>query len=83
MISKIAKNQANGQAIVKTVSSPQLMSMPSRQSQYHNTAFTNGVIVQPMMPAIKAKISKIAQKSMQVHHPSITAAAAPLMVLAE
>jgi hypothetical protein len=39
------------------------MSTPSRQSQYHKTALVKGVIVQPMMPAMKAKIKTLNQKS--------------------
>jgi hypothetical protein len=41
------------------------MSTPSRQSQYHSTALVKGVTVQPIMPAINAKIRMIDQKSIR------------------
>lgn len=63
MMTKMAYIQENGTATENTVSSPQLMSMPSRQSQYQRTALTNGVMHQPMMPAMKAKSSVTHQKS--------------------
>lgn len=39
------------------------MGAPSLQSQYHRMPFTNGVVIQPMMPDINASISKISQGS--------------------
>jgi hypothetical protein len=73
-ISKIANIQAKGTAIVKAVSRPQLISLPSRQSQYQVTALVKGTIVQPIIPAIKVKISTTLQKSIALP-PSQTAIA--------
>lgn len=42
---------------------PQLIGLPSRQSQNHRMPLINGVIVQPMIPAIKAKSSNTIQRS--------------------
>jgi len=39
------------------------MSVPSRQSQYHKTALVKGVMVHPIIPAMKANNNTLAQKS--------------------
>ncbi len=42
---------------------PQLIGVPSRQSQYHKTALVNRDTNHPMIPAKKVNINIIIQKS--------------------
>lgn len=59
----MAKSQANGTAKVNATSLPQLISLPSRHSQNHQTPLVKILLVQPIMPVMKATIRMIDQKS--------------------
>lgn len=65
-ISKMANNQANGTASVYATSEPQFISLPSLHSQNHQTPLMNTLLVQPIMPVIKATIRITVQKSIAV-----------------
>lgn len=62
IISNMAKTQANGTAMVKAVSSPQLMSAPSCQSQYQVMAVVKGTMHQPIMPVSRVNIRSALQR---------------------
>ena len=56
-------SQANGTQRVYATSEPQLMSLPSRHSQYQKIALVKTVVVQPMIPVMNTAIIITVQKS--------------------
>lgn len=52
-----------GTASDKPTSQPQLMAVPSRQSQYHQTALKKMLEVQPMIPQRNTTNNMTTQKS--------------------
>lgn len=51
--------------MVKAVSIPQFMSLPSLQSQYQVTALVKGTMNQPIRPDIATRIKITVQKSIK------------------
>lgn len=60
------KTQMKGTARVKPTSQPQLMGVPSRQSQYHQTVLKKRLEVQPNIPQRKTTNKVTTQKSTRV-----------------
>lgn len=65
----MAKSQPNGTANVNATSLPQSISLPSRHSQNHQTPLVKTLVVQPIMPVMKATIRMIDQKSISCPQP--------------